>query len=43
MGKTVNIEKGVMLELVSGNFLYIRQDGKVNKIKTPKPSRGHRH
>ncbi|MDQ7089123.1 MAG: hypothetical protein Q9M50_00520 [Methylococcales bacterium] len=42
-GKIVSIEKGVMLELVNGNFIYIRRDGKVNNLKTPKPSKGHSH
>jgi hypothetical protein len=49
-GEIVGVKKGTIMELANGNFIYIKQDGSVNKIKTDSYSRkldennnGHSH
>ncbi len=40
-GATIEIQKGKMHELASGEFIYIRRDGTVNKIGGGESSHGH--
>ncbi len=40
-GKPISIEKRRMLELANGDFIYIRKDGSINKLKTSNNSDGH--
>jgi hypothetical protein len=40
-GQPVSIVKRRMVELANGDFIYIRKDGSVNKLKANNNSHGH--
>jgi len=41
-GEPAAVKKGAMMELVNGDFIYVKRDGSVDKIKTDSHSHTHK-